>query len=55
VKSQLKHYRIVTDKGDSLLIRRESLHCLLQSLELLAAGGKQARTTRQPAAAQTKK
>jgi hypothetical protein len=36
VKKQVKHYRIVTENGDSLLIRRESLHCLLQSLELLA-------------------
>lgn len=51
----MKHYRIVTDKGHSLLIRRESLHCLLQSLELLASSGKQARPVRQPVSAQSKK
>lgn len=55
MKNQLKHYRIVTDKGDSLLIRRESLHCLLQSLELLASSEKQNRHDRHPATAQTKK
>ena len=55
MKSQLKHYRIVTDKGDSLLIRRESLHCLLQSLALLASSAKQTRPVRQPASAPSKK
>jgi hypothetical protein len=55
VKNQLKNYRIVTDKGDSLLIRQESLHCLLQSLELLASSAKHARPVRQPASAQAKK
>jgi hypothetical protein len=39
VKQPLKHFRIVTDNGDSLLIRREALDCLLQSLERLARSG----------------
>ena len=45
MKKPLKHVRIVTDNGDTLLIRRESLQCLLRSLELLASGQQQPATT----------
>lgn len=38
MKKQLKHVRIVTDNGDTLLIRPELLRSLLRSLELLANG-----------------
>lgn len=55
MKSKLKHYRIVTDNGDCLLIRRESLHCLLQSLERLASSGERARRVQASAPAQSKK
>ena len=50
MKKPLKHVRIVTDNGDTLLIRFEALQCLLRSLELLASSQQQ-----QPATTQNKK
>jgi hypothetical protein len=37
MKKQLKLVRIVTDDGDTLLIRPELLQSLMRSLELLAS------------------
>ncbi len=49
MKRPLPHVRIVTDNGDTLLIRREALQSLLHSLDRLASG------RRRPATSQSKK
>ena len=38
MKKKLKNYRIVSDKGKSLLLTRERYHHLLATLDALANG-----------------
>ena len=38
MKKTTKHYRIMSESGEALLIPDRSFHCLLRSLAILAEG-----------------
>ncbi len=49
MKRAFKNVRIVTDKGETLLISQQRYDCLIQTLNMLANGAHRRDRRRQPA------